>query len=88
MFKYFAVRDMKAEHFLKPFVDTSTANAIRGFSSLANEEKSAFNQFPDDFCLYELGSFDEQSGSTEILASPVNLGPARQFVRSQSVVSQ
>lgn len=61
--KIFGVFDVKAAHVVKPFFDISTVNAIRGFTLAVNEPNSAYNQFPDDFALVELGSFESSTGA-------------------------
>lgn len=80
--KLFGVYDVKADHFSKPFFDESTANAIRGFEVVCNQDGTPFNQFPDDFRLYELGSFDRQTG--EFVGTKLDLGAARSLLRNKS----
>lgn len=80
--KLFAVLDVKANYFLKPIVDESTVNALRSFDVATNEAGSTFNRFPDDFALFEFGSFDGQTGKFDMHPSPVNLSTARALLRS------
>jgi len=82
--KIFATLDVRANHFLKLFPDTSTANALRGFSMAANEKGSPFNHFPDDFCLMELGTFDVNTGKIEVYTAPLNLATARSVLKADS----
>lgn len=86
--KLFAVRDLKANMFLKPFSDTSTANACRGFDNVCNSPDSPFNRFPDDFALMELGDFDPVEGRFSPHDYPQNLGSARSMLRSKPEVVQ
>lgn len=80
--KLFAVLDVKANFFLKPFSDSNTINALRGFDTAVNEFGSTFNKFPDDFALCELGDFDCQTGSLVPLSNPLNLGSGRTVLRT------
>lgn len=57
--KLFSVHDSKAEAYLQPIYFKSTGEAIRAFQTTCNDEKSQFNQYPSDFTLVELGSWDE-----------------------------
>lgn len=82
--KLFAVLDVKANHYLKPFCEPSTIQALRGFDVASNEAGSTFNRFPDDFCLMELGEFDVQAGAIIPLSSPLNLGSARSLLKPTS----
>lgn len=84
--KLFCVFDVKAKAYMKPFVDVSTANAIRGFDNIANEKGSTFNKFPDDFALMEMGEFDPQTGKFNIAEFPYNHGTARSVIRTSEVV--
>lgn len=80
--KLFAMLDIKANHYLQPFTETSTIAALRGFEVAVNEGKSTFNRFPDDFCLMELADFDQNSGQITPYTSPMNLGSARSVLKN------
>lgn len=86
--KLFSVLDVKAQSFAKPFCDESAVNALRGFSRVVNEGNNPLHDFPDDFCLCEMGDFDPQSGKLSPAASPINLGSARTVLRAAEVVKQ
>lgn len=79
--KIFAMLDVKAQHYLQPFPETSTIAALRGFEVAVNEGKSTFSRFPDDFCLMELADFDQNTGAITPLISPNNLGSARTVLK-------
>jgi len=81
--KLFSVFDTKAQFYLQPFPETSTHAALRGFDVAVNEGKSTFSKFPDDFCLMELGEFDQQTGRLTPHVTPANLGSARTVLREQ-----
>jgi len=80
--KIFALLDVKANHFQKPFCDENTVNAIRGFTTLANDPNGPVNQYPDDFALCELAEFDRNSGKLVAYENPLNLTSARQLLKS------
>lgn len=80
--KLFSILDVKAGFFQKPFSDTSSVNAIRGFTVAVNESGSSLNHFPDDYALMELASFDDNTGSLIPHASPVNLATGRSVVKT------
>lgn len=80
--KLFAVYDVKAGFYLQPFPETSTIAALRGFDVAVNDGKAVFSRFPDDFCLMELASFDQQTGEIVPHATPQNLGSARTVLKS------
>lgn len=79
--KMFTVHDSKAEAFLQPFYDQTTASARRAFGAACNDAEHSFCKFPGDYTLFELGEFDQASGQTKLLDSPINLGLAITYVK-------
>ena len=60
--KAYAVYDNKAEAFMQPFFSGNAGLAIRTFADNAKNPESIWNRHPNDFCLYEIGEYDENSG--------------------------
>lgn len=60
--KIFSVFDSKLAVFMTPFFAKNVAVALRSFSDLVADSRSVVAQHPDDFFLYQLGEFDEDSG--------------------------
>jgi len=59
-----AVRDRAADTFGRPFFVAAVGAAIRSFSdevNRADKDNQLFNH-PEDFDLYEIGTFDDDSG--------------------------
>ena len=79
--KLFSVLDVKSKSYLKLWAEKSTVEAVRGFNVTVNETDTMFKRFPDDFCLMEIGSWDQATGILTPLDSPLNLGSARTFLR-------
>lgn len=65
--KIFAVRDMKAEAFLQPFFSPSVGSALRAFSDAVNDKNCPFNKHPDDYVLYEIGTYNDQTAWIEAM---------------------
>lgn len=64
--KMFSVYDKKAECFSQPFFMKATGLALRGFCDMINSgEKNQYSAHPEDFDLYELGTWDEETGVVE-----------------------
>lgn len=80
--KLFCILDIKSGFYLKPFAESSTVQALRGFEIAVNESDSTFKRFPDDFALMDLGDFDCQSGLLVANTAPVNLGTGRSVIRN------
>lgn len=86
--KLFSVRDLKSGSFSRAFSDTDVHMACRGFESVVNRPDSQYGQFPDDFALFELGSYDPQTGMVMSNDTPTELVRARSVLRSNSPVVQ
>ena len=80
--KVFAVKDIKVGAFMAPFFMRSKGEAIRAFTDFANDGQSMPSKHPEDFCLYEIGTWDDDTGS--LVSIPMeSLGLAADFVRSK-----
>lgn len=80
----FTVYDSKAEFFFPPTMANSKGELIRSFSDLVNDT-SKENQValhPEDYVLFHLGSFDNLNAKYELFPSPVSLGVALEFKKS------
>lgn len=60
--KIFCILDEKANAFLTPFVSENAATATRALQGAANDKQSFLGLYPEDYSVYELGSFDDQTG--------------------------
>lgn len=58
----FAVFDKKAVVYMSPFYFLQKGQAIRAFEDSVNDPQSAFYKHPEDYSLFELGTFDDTSG--------------------------
>lgn len=60
--KMFSVYDIKAEAYLPPFFLPTVGMAVRTFADCARSKDHQFGKNPEDYILYELGTFDDSSG--------------------------
>lgn len=60
--KVFSIYDSKAAVYGRPFFLQSAGVAMRIFGDMANDEKEPVGQHPEDYTLFELASWDEDSG--------------------------
>lgn len=60
-----AVKDMAVDAFSRPFTVPAVGAAIRSFTDEINRSSAENEMFkhPNDYDLYELGTFDDQSGA-------------------------
>jgi len=60
--KMFAVKDLKAEGFNTPFFQPTFGLAERSFKEATKDNQSFLSKTPEDFSLYFLGEFNQQTG--------------------------
>lgn len=77
----FAVHDSKVGAYLRPFFCRTKGEAMRNWADSVNDTQSPFSKNPEDYCLFHLGSYNEDSGTFENLSAPTNCGVAREFIR-------
>lgn len=71
--KVFSIRDAKGEVFHQPFFKLTHGEAERDFKTLVNDDKSTLSQYPEDFDLYYLGEYDDQTGLVKSLDTPTHI---------------
>lgn len=62
--KIFTVYDKQSHTYSGPFVEQTEVHAMRAFKAEVNrhERGNMIAAYPNDFALYELGSFDPNTG--------------------------
>lgn len=79
--KIFCVYDSKAETYGTPFFMENKGVALRGFQDVANDSSTQICKYPEDFTLFELGSFDPLTAKFVLSSTPTSLGVAIEFKR-------
>lgn len=79
MVRMFAIYDEKALVYKTPFTFPQRGQALRVFTDLANDSRTEIGKYPGDFVLYEVGTFDDETGALEAIM-PINLGKALEFI--------
>lgn len=74
--KAFTIFDSKVGAYMQPFFMVSTGAAIRTWGDTVNDPKTQFSKHPGDFTLFEIGSYDEETGTFENYQAKINLGTA------------
>jgi len=83
-----SVRDRAADVFGRPFFTASIGSAIRSFSDHLNgKDDSEMVKHPEDFDLFHLAVFDDETGSFENLERPkqVAIGKDTAIPRAKTV---
>jgi len=78
--KIYSIRDAKAEFFTQPFYKKTHGEAERDFTMLAQDAQSSISKFPEDFDLYYIGDFDNETGKTTPIDTPQHIIKAVQVL--------
>ena len=74
--RMFAVYDNKAGAFLAPFFMPNVPMAVRIFTECASDDQHMFGRHPNDYTLFELAEFDDNTARITPLDVPNSLGLA------------
>jgi hypothetical protein len=83
--KTYAIRDAKAEVFNTPFYQKTHGEAERSFKQLVSDAQSMVSKFPDDYDLYYLGEYDDQTGKLHPIDTPQHIVKAVQLQQQKTV---
>lgn len=81
----FSVYDRAAMAYSPPFYQQTRGLAERVFAGLCTDPDTTVSKNPGDFELYEVGSFDTDTGRLEVLVPPVMLTSAVQTLSLRAV---
>lgn len=76
----FTVFDQKANTYMQPFFTDTAGLAERIFMESINGSETQLSKYPADFTMFELGTYDTQTGKFTNHSAPLNRGNALQFV--------
>lgn len=65
-----SIRDNAVAAFNRPFFVQHVGMAVRSFKDEVNSAESPMAKHPEDFLLFELGTFDEETGKMQNLEAP------------------
>lgn len=88
LLRAFTVYDSKVDGYLRPFFMQTPAEAMRAFKDTVNDGQSPISKHPEDYTLFEVGTFDESTGRIEPLDAPLGLGLALNFKDSAPIGDQ
>lgn len=85
--KVYSIRDQKGEKFNTPFFQNTHGEAERSFRHVANDPQSFVNKYPEDYDLYYIGSYDDQTGLMKPLDTPTHMIKAIQCIKASPSVA-
>lgn len=80
----YTIYDSKVKAYMQPFMAQTNGQALRMFADTVQDDKTVINKHPEDYTLFALGSYDDQTGKYENLETPQSLGVAIEYKGEQS----
>lgn len=80
--KVYTVYDCKAEAYLPPMFLQTKGLAIRSFVAAVNDSRHDFNKYAGDFTLFEIGEWDDITGSLQMYEVKHNIGNGLEFLKT------
>lgn len=78
MMKIYAIFDEAIESYGQPIFTRTAGQALRSFSDEVKNPESPFNKHPEDYSIYYMGEFNEQTGIITP-ADPTRLARATEY---------
>jgi len=73
------VYDSKAKAFMDPIFIPNIPIAQRAFKNAANDPTTYIAQSPEDYTLFHIGNYDDETCKFEIFGTPESLGLATTY---------
>lgn len=80
----YSIRDSKTEVFSPPFLQKARGEAERSFNQLANDPQTFVGRYPEDYDLYYMGQFNDNSGAYTLLDTPKHIMKAVQVLKPKN----
>lgn len=78
--KLYSVLDRKAGFFKTPYAARSDGEMTRNLADAMRDPATTIAQYPEDFSLYEIGSFDDTTGLMVAVHPPRHVCDATQLM--------
>lgn len=79
--KVFTVFDVKSSAYMQPFYMHTVGQAVRAWMDSVNDPKTQFNKHPEDFTLFEVAEYDDETGTHITHVPLIPRGNAIEFHR-------
>lgn len=86
--KMFTIYDSKSESYLRPFYCSQKGEAIRLFADEAKNPQSGIGKHPEDYTLFEIGTYDDSDASVVMLDAKISLGLALEYSSKEKLTGE
>lgn len=77
--KIFTIYDSKVDTYLQPFFMRTVGEVERSLGSLVSDPEHNFCKYAEDFTLFELGTFNEDTAEINLLNTPHSISLLVQY---------
>lgn len=83
--KIFSIYDSKAKLWTKPMFTQTEGGMLRSFMDISNDENQPIGQHPEDYALFQIGEFNEDTGNIKGFDNTErkSMGRALDFVKQK-----
>lgn len=79
----YSVYDSKTGVFGQPNFLINRGAALRAWQEAANDPQSNICKYPSDFTMFEIGYWEDETGTITMLDAKISLGTALEFKRDE-----
>lgn len=69
----YSIRDSKVGTYHPPIFQKTHGEAERNFTTIAKDDKTQVGQYPEDFDLFYIGDYEDNSGKVSPLDTPQHI---------------
>ena len=81
--KILAVHDRALDAYMRPMFVPTIGAGIRAFQDEVNNPESPMNKHPDDYDLFNLGDWDDNTGQFSQQPKPINIAVGKQLITKE-----
>lgn len=85
IYKIFSVYDVKTGFYDRPFCSSTRGEALRAFGDIAKDKAHPIGAHPEDYSLFDLGHFDNLTGTFRCEVANEKIACALDFVVERPV---
>lgn len=85
LFNVFAIYDTAVQTWRPPLYARSKGEILRSFVDAVNNPQTEFAKHPEDYTLFELGTWDDDKCKFDLLKTPVSIGKAIEYLKPKAV---
>lgn len=79
------IYDSKSKSWFTPVFVLREGQMLRSWMDVANDESSTIGKHPEDYCLFKIGTFDDDTGDIKMLEVKESIGLALHFKRESPI---